>query len=406
MRIALVSAYDIAVPSGVNAHIGHLAQEFRERGHTVRIFAPGSRRHDAGPDTTLIGWTVPIPSGGSLARVTLSPGIYGKVKRILAEERFDIIHLHEPLVPALPPVFLRLSKSVNVGTFHAAHDGGSFMYSINRPLLRSWARRLHGRIAVSTAAAGMIKRYFPGHYDIIPNGVDIDRFAAEIPCPEDAAAARPYVLFVGRFEERKGLPVLLRAFALLKERRPELSLVVVGEGARRKDYEDWVRQHRVPDVHFAGYVSGEVLPAYYQHATVYCAPNTGNESFGIVLLEAMAAGVPVVASNIDGFAAVINDPLGDLPAAPFDLECRAAELVPPSDPGALAAALEKVAATPALRRSMSAAGLARAPNFSWPHVSERILAYYEALLAKHGPAPPQAADRPAAIQQNSRGQHS
>ncbi len=388
MRIALVSAYDIAVPSGVNAHIGHLAEEFRERGHSVRIFAPGSRRYDAGPGTTLIGWTVPIPSGGSLARITLAPGIYGRVKRILAQERFDVIHLHEPLVPALPPVFLRHSKSINVGTFHAAHDGGSFMYSANRPLLRSWARRLHGRIAVSTAAAEMIRRYFPGHYDIIPNGVDIDRFAAEIPCPENAAAARPYILFVGRFEERKGLPVLLQAFALLKERRPELSLVVVGEGARRKHYEDWVRQHRVPDVHFAGYVPGEVLPAYYQHATVYCAPNTGNESFGIVLLEAMAAGAPVVASNIDGFAAVINDPLGDAPEALFDAEGRAAVLVPPSDPAALAAALESVATTPALRRSMAAAGLARAPSFSWPRVAERILAYYERLLARYGPAPP------------------
>ncbi len=402
MKIALVSAYDIAVPSGVNAHIRHLAGEFRERGHSVRIFAPGSRSFDAGPGTTLIGWTVPIPSGGSLARVTLSPGIYGKVKRALAEGRFDVIHLHEPLVPALPPVFLHHSKSVNVGTFHAAHDGGSFMYSVNRPLLRSWAKKLHGRIAVSTAAARMAKQYFPGHYDIIPNGVDVDRFAAEIPCPADAAAARPYILFVGRFEERKGLPVLLQAFALLKERRPELSLVVVGEGARRREYEEWVREHRVRDVHFAGYVPGEVLPAYYQHAAAYCAPNTGNESFGIVLLEAMAAGAPVVASNIEGFAAVVNDPLGDSPAGEIDPESLAAVLVPPRDPEALAAALERVATTPALNRSLANAGLARAPNFSWPHIAERILEYYEKLLARH--AVPGAHGPPAAeaMRQNSR----
>jgi len=370
MKIALVSAYDIAVPSGVNAHIGHLATEFRARGHEVRVFAPGPKRFETEAETSVIGRSIPIPSGGSLARITLSPAIGSKVRRALAEGEFDVVHLHEPLVPALTPVFLYYSKAINVGTFHAAHDGGSALYSLNRHLLRSWARRLHGRVVVSPAAARLVERYFPGHYDIVPNGVDVDRFQAEVPAPPDLLAARPYVLFVGRFEQRKGLPVLLQAFRMLKAQRPELSLVVVGDGARRKDYETWVQKQGLADVHFAGFVPGEALPAYYQHASVFCAPNTGNESFGIVLLEAMAAGAPVVASNIDGFASVITHGVDGL-------------LVPPRDPEALAGALEEVIATPELHRALSVAGAYRAREFSWPQVAQRVLSYYERLIARH-----------------------
>ena len=372
MKIALVSAYDIAIPSGVNAHIEHLAGEFRRHGHDVRTYAPGPPRAEPDPFHITLGRSIPVPSGGSLARITLSPSILGAVHRLLAREQFDVIHLHEPLVPALPPVFLHYSKSINVGTFHAAHDDGSIPYWLTRPLLRAWVRKLHGRIAVSTAAARLVERYFPGRYDIIPNGVDVERFRAEVPCPPEVLAARPYVLFVGRFEERKGLPVLLEAFQLLKARRPELNLVVAGEGNHRKEHEEWVREAGVQGVHFAGYVPGALLPAYYQHATVYCAPNTGNESFGIVLLEAMAAGAPVVASNIEGFAAVVNDGVDGL-------------LVPPRDPAALADALERVATTPELADALRAEAAAKAPDFSWPRVAGRVLAYYDELLAEHRP---------------------
>ncbi len=376
MKIALVSPYDITVPSGVNANIEHLAVEFRRRGHDVRTYAPGPPREEPDPFHVTLGRSLPVPSAGSLARVTFSPSILGAVRRLLAEEQFDIVHLHEPLVPSLPPVFLRFSKTVNVGTFHAAHDRGSPLYSLFRMPLRRWASRLHGRIAVSPAAAHLVDRYFPGDYHIIPNGVDVDRFRAEVPCPPEVLARRPYVLFVGRFEPRKGLPVLLRAFQQLKARRPDLHLVVVGEGSRRKKYERWVRDQALRDVHFTGYVSNGELAAYYQHAAVFCAPNTGNESFGIILLEAMAAGAPVVASNIEGFAAVVEHEVSGL-------------LVPPRDPGALADALERTLTDADLAHSMAATGSLRVPEFSWPQVSERILAYYEQLLAEyHGRGEP------------------
>jgi len=375
MKIALVSAYDIAIPSGVNANIEHLAVEFRRHGHDVRTYAPGPPRDEPDPFHITLGRSIPVPSGGSLARITLSPSIIGAVRRLLERERFDVIHLNEPLVPALPPVFLYYSKSINVGTFHAAHENGSISYSLSRPLLRSWVKKLHGRIAVSTAARGLVERYFPGHYDIIPNGVDVERFRAEVPCPPEILAARPYVLFVGRFEDRKGLPVLLQAFQVLKARRPELSLVIVGEGNRRKEYEAWVRSRTVPGVHFVGYVRGSLLPAYYQHAAVYCAPNTGNESFGIVLLEAMAAGAPVVASNIEGFSAVVTDGVDGV-------------LFPPRDPEALAAALERVATSPELAASLREGAALKAPDYSWPYVASRILDYYGDLLANHHPDSP------------------
>lgn len=369
MRIALVSPYDVDYPSGVNVHIAQLAREFRARGHQVSSFAPGSSAHGPQGDVTVIGRPIAIPSGGSLARVTLSPLLGRKVGRALEEGQFDIVHIHEPLVPMLPVQFLRLSRTVNVGTFHASHDGGSRGYSLMRYLLRRWAKRLDGRIAVSPAAARLASRYFPGQYEVIPNGVDVAHFASPLPCPPDIGAFRPYILFVGRFEERKGLSVLLRAFATLKTRRPDVHLVIVGDGVRRARHEAWVNQQGLAGVHFAGYVSTEALPAYYQHAATFCAPNTGNESFGIVLLEAMAAGCPIVASNIEGFAELVAYGVQGL-------------VVPPANPEALASALTRILSDPALGHALAAKGEGYVSQFSWPGVAESVLALYERLLAE------------------------
>ena len=369
MKIALVSAYDISVPSGVNAHVQHLAAEFRARGHTVRVVAPGPPDAAREPEITPLGRAYPFPAGGSLARVTISPWLGPHVKRLLAREHFDVVHIHEPLISSLTLLMLQHARAVTVGTFHAARERGrSRGYALAQLFLRRWADRLDGRIAVSAAAARLAARYFPGHYEIIPNGVDVARFAAPLPCPAELEARRPYVLFVGRFEERKGLPVLLRAFALLKRRCPDVRLVIVGDGRHRIHYERWVEREGVPDVTFAGRVPAAALPAYYQHAAVYCAPNTGNESFGIVLLEAMAAGCPVVATDIEGFAALIRDGVDGL-------------LVPARDPEALADAIGRVLGDAALAERLRAHGAARVQEFAWPWVAERVLAYYEQVRA-------------------------
>lgn len=368
----MVSAYDIGAPSGVNAHVINLSREIRSRGHHVTTFFPGTPGRNGAPEhSEFIGRPIGVPSGDSVARIALSPFLGGKIARSLERGEFDVVHIHEPLTPMLPLEFLRRSRAVNIGTFHAAHDNGSIGYSVARPVLRRFARRLHGRIAVSPAAARLVLRYFPGNYEIIPNGIEVGRFRAPMERPAELAGKDPYILFVGRFEERKGLPVLLRAFAELKPRVPHAHLVVVGAGSRRKQYDEWIARESLPDVHFAGFVPDDRLPAFYQHADVFCAPNTGNESFGIVLLEAMAAGCPVVASNIQGFAELVVYGAHGL-------------LVTPNSPSALADVLTRVLNDGKLRTSLATRGAEHVDQFDWPVVADRVLAFYREAATRAG----------------------
>jgi phosphatidylinositol alpha-mannosyltransferase len=208
---------------------------------------------------------------------------------------------------------------VNVRTFHASRGGGQFFYyTWGKRHLRRWIRRLDGKIAVSPAAAHFVEKYFPGYYNIIPNGVDVERFANAEPLPE-LLDGKLNVLFVGRPEKRKGLDHLLAAFARVRKQRQDVRLVVVGAGKFDR-YERMARSLRLSDVVFRSYVSDEELPRYHRSAHVFCAPNTGFESQGIILLEAMAAGLPLVASNIEGFASVLTHDVEGLLALPGDEE--------------------------------------------------------------------------------------
>jgi phosphatidylinositol alpha-mannosyltransferase len=382
MKIALVSPYDLAVPGGVNSHIHHLAENFIELGHEVRLIAPSSDLRGLNENAIVIGRPRSVPAGGSVARMSMSPRLADPVRRVLAEEAFDVVHVHEPLVSFLPIQFLRFSKAVNVGTFHAARDRGAYLYIYTRRLLKHCFRRLDGKIAVSLAAARLVTPHFPGYYNIIPNGVDVERFSAPAePLPE-FDDGKLNILFVGRLEKRKGLRYLLRAFAELKKVRRDVRLIVVGgyDARQRQGYERWVRESNLTDVVFTGYVPLEMLPRFHRSAHIFCAPNTGNESQGIILLEAMAAGCPVVASNIDGFAGVLTHGVEGL-------------LVRPKDERALAAALIDLAAKPDLREAMAAKGRERAQHFSWERVSQRVLSYYDRLIyeresaARPEPAP-------------------
>jgi phosphatidylinositol alpha-mannosyltransferase len=289
------------------------------------------------------------------------------VKAVLAEGNFDIVHLHEPLMPLLPYHFLRYSSSANVGTFHAAREGGSKIYDYTRPLTKRWFRKLDGKIAVSPAAASLVSRYFAGYFNIIPNGIDYAHFAGPHEPLAEFADGRTNILFVGRPEKRKGLKYLLRAFIRLKQQDPNVRLIVVGAG-------DFTRYERIMapigDVVFRSYVPYDELPRYHRSASIFCAPNTGNESQGVVLLEAMAAGVPVVASNIEGFAGVITDEVDGL-------------LVRPKDGDALAAALLQLIRDPVQRSALAARGQATAEYYSWDNIARRVLSYYERLLYEH-----------------------
>jgi len=380
VKILFVSPFDFTNPGGVNEHILHLDAQFRRLGHETRILTPRALGEDESDDGHFIklGTAVPIPANGSTARITLSPFVSGKVKELLQREQFDIIHLHEPLAPALPLLVLLHSQTVNVGTFHAARSY-HLAYLYAKPFLGYFFNKLHGRIAVSPAALDFVSRYFPAHYELIPNGIDVTRFHPNV--PPIATYDRPTILFVGRYNEsRKGLKYLIEAMALVRREFPTCQLVVVGPGDPER-YRRLIERVNVAEhVHFVGPVSADERPRYYTACDVFCAPATGRESFGIVLLEAMACGRPVVASDIRGYRFVVRHGVEGL-------------LVERKNPEALALALVHLLADPALRHRLGQAGRARAEQFAWPVIAQQTLEYYERVRARVAPRLVRAAQR-------------
>lgn len=373
MKIALVSPYDFAYPGGVCIHISCLEQQFTKMGHDVRVIAPASKAISGFGDRFIpIGRPRPIPTSGSIARLTLSLRLSARIKAMLDRERFDIIHLHEPLMPMLCTSVLRLSPTATVGTFHASN--GRPGYKLGRPIskffLKKWFRKLQGKIAVSKPAMEFAYGHFPGYYNIIPNGVDLEHFNSDVAPIEEFNDGRPNILFVGRMEKRKGLNYLLDAFRRVKEDMPEARLIAVGPGTRlRRHYEKQVARQGLKDVVFVGFASYEDLPRYYQTADVFCAPATGSESFGIVLLEAMALGKPIVASDIEGYASVVSDGVDGV-------------LVPPRDSHSLALSLIELLNDETRRHRMGAEGMAKARNYGWDSIARRVLDYYKRVLSE------------------------
>ena len=303
MKIGFVSPYDYGHPGGVNAHISHLAVEFNKMGHETKIYAPCSKNRPfyMKQGVVPLGHVVPIPHNGSIAYVTLSSWLIPKVRRILAREKFDVLHFHEPSCPLLPWIFLAFSrKPINVATFHY-YGERSLRYTVGvRTPLRVLTKRIDGRTAVSQFAMECAERYLPGDYRMIPNGIDPSYFSATAVEPiREYDDGKLNILFVGRLEKRKGVKYLIRAFDIVKRECPSSRLIIVGSGDRlRKKYEKEIKEKNIEDVVFTGYVSDEDLIRYYRLADIFCAPATGKESFGIVLLEAMAAGKPVIASPV------------------------------------------------------------------------------------------------------------
>ena len=394
MKIGLVSPYIYPLPGGVTQHVGYLYENLRKRGHDVRIITSshGLQRSSEG-DVIRIGKGFSVPTNGSVGTLTVSPRFIKQVREVLDREQFDLLHFHEPFVPFLSLVVLRESQSVNVATFHA-YAGFSPSYEFGSRMLRGYARRLHGRIAVSAAARHFIDRYFPGDYKVIPNGVDIDRFARAVPVArwQDGKAN---ILFVGRFEPRKGVLDLLKAYRILRKTGCDCRLLLVGGGPQEREARRYVLTRKLRDVEFLGRVSDSERDQLFRTADVYVSPATGRESFGIVLLEAMAAGAPIVASDIHGYKGVVR-------------RDREALLVPPRSTKAIAAATAALLRDPGRRAAMSVAGRARAEEFSWPRVTAKVEDYYgfvirrlaaQDALPPHFSAPiprsPRSADRPA-----------
>jgi phosphatidyl-myo-inositol alpha-mannosyltransferase len=367
MRIALVSPYDWSVPGGVNRHVTHLAQHYIRRNHDVRIIAPSSKRLRIQPDYLhIIGHSsIGLPASGSVANISLSYNLGPRVKSYLQRETFDVVHIHEPFMPLLPFQFVRYSKATNVATFHAARDTGSRIYAYTKVIIDPWWKNIHGRIAHSRAALKLIGGYFAARYRVIPSGIDYGFFASEAPPFPEYRDGKRNILFVGRQEQRKGLPYLIEAFARLKKEMPDARLIVVGpDGGLRQACIRYISEHHVPDVVFTDMVPYADLPRYYKTADVFCAPNTGHESLGLIILEAMAAGAPIVATRIQGFQDVLTEGVHGL-------------LVEPKDSDALCSALRDLLNDPAKREEMGRAGARDARNYSWDEMSGRVLQMYE-----------------------------
>jgi len=379
MRVALVSPYSWTVPGGVNHHIEHLAEELEQRGHEPWIVAPvgafaltrravDSRRHKAAEHFIPMGTAISIPTNGSRAYLSPNPKIAMRMDRAIRNGRFDIMHVHEPATPSVALSAVLLATSPVVGTFHAAIED-SPAYDRWMWLMRLVDKRLDVRIAVSPAALAFPAGRFPGDYRIIPNGVTVEKYASAIGAPK----VKGRILFIGRAEKRKGLGVMLKAFASLRRRLPEATLVIAG--ATRRDIYESTREPfgagpgpELRGVEPLGWVTDEDKVRLLGEAEVVCAPSLAAESFGIVLAEAMAAGVPVVASDLPGYRAVLGDG-------------NTGRLVPPNEPALLADALYEILGDPGERERLAAAGLVVAERLSWRRVTDQILEAYEDALA-------------------------
>ena len=370
MKVALVSPYDWAHPGGVSEHIRHLGHQLRLLGHEVRVLAPSSRRDIEEPGFHRIGGVVPIRVNDSVARITLSLNLSRRVQELLAAEHFDVVHLHEPFMPALPLTVLRMSRTANVGTFHA-YAKSNLGYYYGRPFLSPYLRRLHRTIAVSDPARDFLRQYFPqADPQVVPNGVDTDTFRTDHTPIHHLRDGMVNVLFVGRLEKRKGLRDLVLGFRELQERVERVRLVIVGDGPLRSQVEHLVDRHGLRNVVLAGYVPLSVLPRYYASADIACFPATGGESFGVVLLEAMASGLPVVASELPGYLSVVE-------------AGRDALTVRPRSPVELGAALTVLARDPDLRARLGAAGVATARHYAWREVAARVIEVYRSARERY-----------------------
>ncbi len=365
MRIGIVTEYYYPSIGGIQEHVHHFARQARRLGHTVKIVtsampdvaAPAER----GGDVIRLGASVPVYQNGGMGRVTVGPGLSAAMARLLARERFDVVHVHAPLTPVLPLLAIHHARGPVVGTFHT-HFRPNLLFRLMRGRLQRYLDRLDAPVAVSRACLTAFQGRLHAPFRIIPNGVDVERFARgrRLARFDDG---RLNVLFVGRLEPRNGLDRLLEAFARAR-RQIDARLLVLGDGPLLPRYRRMVPRALAGDVVFAGRVLEE-RPDWYATADVFCAP-ARIASFGVTLLEAMAAGRPVLASDIEGFREVLE-------------HGREGELVPPDDPGAWARALVRLAGDPARAARYAERGRATAQRHAWSIITRQVIGLYRTL---------------------------
>ena len=385
LRIGIVCPYSLDVPGGVQSHVLDLARALVRLGHDVSVLAPADDERPPGVPplpgfVTPAGRAVSVPYNGSVARVTFGPVSYARVRRWLADHAFDVLHLHEPGTFSLSSLALFEAEGPIVATFHTSTERSRATLVFARPI-NALMEKVTARIAVSPMARRVQVEHLGGDAVEIPNGVDVGLFAHG-PLLPGYPRPGPTVGFLGRYgEPRKGMAVLLDALRRLAPHRPDLRLLVVGRGDA-----DALRRAAGPGLagrlDVLGGVDDATKAAALRSMDVYCAPNTGGESFGMVLTEALAAGAPVVASDLGAFRAVLR-PSGSGPAGarPAGAGGEVGVLFPTGDAAALAAALAALLDDPGRRAALHAAGQARAAEFDWPQVAAAVLRVYRAAVA-------------------------
>ncbi|WP_109471234.1 glycosyltransferase family 4 protein [Ornithinimicrobium cavernae] len=373
MRIGIVCPYSFDVPGGVQLHVRDLAEHLLRRGHVVSVLAPADEDTELPEYVVSAGRAVPVRFNGSVARLSFGPIVANRVEAWLEDWDFDVLHLHEPAAPSLSLLALWAADVPVVATFHSSQARVGTLRAA-QPLLQPGLDKISARIAVSDAAHRTMASGVGGTTLVIPNGVYVDRF-----CPGDEDVpdreGPPRIVFLGRFDEpRKGLPVLLAALPLVLAQVPDAELLVAGPGDI-EEVRGALSEQVAGSVRFLGMISEDDKVALLARANAYVAPNTGGESFGIILVEAMSAGAPVVASALDAFVAVVGD-------------SGAGVVFPVGDHRALAGAIVRVLEDPTEQARLSAAGRERARLFDWSRVGARIEAVYDSVAVER------AADRP------------
>lgn len=372
MRIGLVCPYQWDVPGGVQYHVRDLAETLRGMGHHVEVLTPAEREESiADPWITFAGRTVPVPYNGSMASLQFGPVSAARVRRWLREGDFDVVHVHEPAPPSVGLLVCMIADGPIVATFHAATTRSKWLAAWG-PVVRPWLERISGRIAVSDFARRVQVEHLGGDAVIIPNGVHVDAFSDGPTLPGIARGVDgPTIGFVGRYlEPRKGLPVLLEALRTVVREHPGARLLIAGRGDA-DDLWELIGDDLRPHVSLLGEVSEADKAAFLRSVDVYCAPNLLGESFGVILIEAMAAGAPIVASDLDAFARVLEDG-------------EAGVLVRRGDAAALGRALSDLLGDPGRRAALSAAGSRAAAAYDWQVLARRILAVYETVVPPGG----------------------
>ncbi len=371
MKIGLVSSEPFYFPGGVQEHVRGLYRFFNSKGHKVKIIAPRYREEENyGKNVILVGDSFKFSWNGSKGNISYCFDME-ELRAILDKENFDVLHFHNTgLFTGLE--ILSLSHSTNVITLHALPDHSLF-YNFTRPFINLFAKgvsdRFAGVIVISKPLLdyfGFLKKHVDGHLAVIPSGIDMKRFRPDNKKIEEFVDGKKNILFVGRLDKRKGLPYLIDAFRMVKRKADGVRLIIVGDGDDREMWERDVEKMNLTDVVFVGSQTNEDLPRYYATADIFCSPAVKGESFGVVLLEAMSSGKPIVAFANKGYREVLRD---------YDSRF----LVKPKNTHGLANAILTLVNDRKLREKLGRWGLKESRKYSWDVVGERVLKFYERI---------------------------